>query len=124
METTVGGVTISNSFQQSLTDDVAPTTWHCRWVPHHRAPLAQPEALGEQEEHEHEPLITELEAPLVVPLGFKISEEPPPADALAFAQPASAASKALEGRRLMRKWGGVRLAGRSVFDLLVMLSSL
>ena len=40
------------------------------------------------------------------PEGFKICEEPPPDESLAFSQPASKASKALVGRRIIRKWEG------------------
>ena len=48
----------------------------------------------------------ELEAPLSVPSGFKICEQPPSEEALTFTQPVSEASKALEGRLIIRKWEG------------------
>jgi predicted RNA-binding protein len=48
----------------------------------------------------------ELEALLVVPEGFKICETPPSEEALTFAKPASAASRELENRRILRKWEG------------------
>ena len=48
----------------------------------------------------------QLEKPLVVPEGYTICTEDPWEEALAFAKPASAASKSLVGRRIMRRWEG------------------
>ena len=57
------------------------------------------EVLGEE--------VDEEEAPLVVPDGFSIRLDPPSAEALTFVgKPASAASIALVGWRVMRKWEG------------------
>lgn len=47
----------------------------------------------------------EVERVLVVPDGYKISD-PPSEEALLFSKPPSEASKALVGRRIMRKWEG------------------
>jgi hypothetical protein len=47
----------------------------------------------------------EVEGALVVPDGFKISD-PPSEEALIVSKPPSAAAKALEGRRILRKWEG------------------
>ena len=46
------------------------------------------------------------EAPLSVPDGWAVQLEPPPAEALTFARPASAASLALVGRHVCRRWAG------------------
>lgn len=71
------------------------------------------------EDVEDEPLFTEddtadvlaeahieAEAQLTIPVGFQICTEAPSEEALTFSKPASAASKALEGRQIMMKWEG------------------
>ena len=47
----------------------------------------------------------DVERALAVPDGYKISD-PPSDEALLFSKPPSEASKALVGRRIMRKWEG------------------
>ena len=77
----------------------------------------------EEDEHEQSALVTEAdaseltgedmveaEAELVVPEGYQISA-PPSEAALAFSQPVSEESKALVGRRIMRKWEGMGWCG-------------
>eukprot|EP00966_Prymnesium_polylepis_P334642 7390018-Prymnesium_polylepis.1 len=49
--------------------------------------------------------MAEMEAMLIIPEGFKISE-PPLSSALEFSQPPTEESQALVGRRIMRKWEG------------------